>query len=248
MAEPTNLRITCTENEADIYILGPIGGFFDGGITEREFMDLLKQAKGVKQINVRINSPGGSVTDAQGIVTALRSHKAKINTFIDGTAASAASFIAMAGDTIEIAQHGLIMIHDPSGGLGLELWGNAGEFLQMADELTKYAGVLQVHAEMIANVYAARTGIQSDKIREMMATETWFGAEEALASKFVDRIGSQIAMAACAGIENFGYKNLPKVLAQESATPEEIELRKRKELREKIDSSLKKWRNEHASV
>ncbi len=244
--ENTKFEVVCKSDSAEIFIYGPIGPW-DGGVSAEAFIGELKRAKNARSIDIRINSPGGSVTDAQAIVTALRSHGAKINTFIDGTAASAASFIAMAGDTIEIAQHGFIMIHDPSGGMDMQLYGTASMFREVANKSSKYADVLDAHADMIAKVYASRTGLPVDELRAMMAEEKWLGADEAVAKKFADRIGSQLAVAA-SGFDFFNYKKMPKELLRLAATPEELGRRELKNKLSEVDSKLQIWRTENVDA
>ena len=95
---------------------GPIGeDFFGEGISAKNFASQLKELGAVRTIDLHIDSPGGSVTDARTIYTLLVEHKATINVKIDGFAASAASFIAMAGDEVAIAEGGFFMIHEARG-------------------------------------------------------------------------------------------------------------------------------------
>jgi ATP-dependent protease ClpP protease subunit len=86
--------------------------WFGDGVTAKQFADDLKALGNVKTIDLRINSEGGSVFDGKAMYSLLNEHKAKIIVHIDGLAASAASFVAMAGDEIEIAEGGFVMIHN----------------------------------------------------------------------------------------------------------------------------------------
>lgn len=138
------------------------------------------------QIDVHINSPGGEVFEGIAIKRALAAHPAQINVCIDSLAASIASVIAMAGDTIGIDESAFVMIHDASG----FCYGNAVDMLSMADLLDKISGT-------IAATYATRTGRGSaDSWREAMLAETWYTAPEALAAGLADHtLGAEEAQA-----------------------------------------------------
>jgi ATP-dependent protease ClpP protease subunit len=86
-------------------------------------------------IDLRLNSPGGSVFDAVAIFNALTRHTGTVTVWIDGIAASAASYIAMAGDEIVMPENALLMIHDPSG----IVMGTAADMRDMAETLDKIA-------------------------------------------------------------------------------------------------------------
>jgi ATP-dependent protease ClpP protease subunit/uncharacterized protein (DUF305 family) len=128
-------------------------------------------------ITVRINSPGGDVYEGLAILNALRGHRARVTTVVDGIAASAASFIAMAGDEIVMGRNSEMMIHDA------RLWagGDAGE-------LHKAAVYLDKVSDNIASIYAERAGGTAEEWREIMRAETWFSAEEAVAAGLADRV------------------------------------------------------------
>jgi ATP-dependent Clp protease protease subunit len=128
-------------------------------------------------IDVYINSPGGDVFEATAIYSSLKAHPAKIHVHIDGIAASAATRIALAGDTIEIADSGFYMIHY-AWTLAL---GNAQEIRDTADMLDKVDNT-------IVNDYEKRTDAGEEQVRTWMQAETWFTAQEALEYGFVDSI------------------------------------------------------------
>ena len=152
-----------TSSLAEIFIYGPIGDdYFDGGISARSFKDELTALGKVRSIDLHIDSPGGSVSDARTMYTLLTEHSAKINVRIDAFAISAASFLAMAGDNIAIAEGGAIMIHESS----VFSFGNKRD-------LRKTAGMLEMQDKLIAETYAARTGMTTSKLLRMMEEETW---------------------------------------------------------------------------
>lgn len=174
-------RYTCNKvNETgEIYIYEQIGEdwWSGGGITAKRFAEDLKALGDVKSIDLHINSPGGVIMEADAIYTALVQHKAKINVSIDGLAASAASYIAMAGDAIAIAEHAKFMIHNA--------WGLA---IGNASELRKLADVLETLDSAIRLLYQRRTGNTDQQLKDWMAEEKWFVGQQAVDQKFADTL------------------------------------------------------------
>jgi ATP-dependent protease ClpP protease subunit len=144
----------------DVHIYDEIGAW---GITAREFV---KEFKAIKTgtINVRINSYGGEVNDGIAIYNTIAQHAANVVVWIDGIAASAASFIAMAGDQIKIARNAEVMIHDAM----CAAIGNAADMLSVAEELAKCS-------DKIADIYAQRTGKDASHWREQMCANKGLG-------------------------------------------------------------------------
>jgi len=159
--------------------------FGGSGISAKAFSDAL-QSVGPGPLVVEINSPGGNVWDGLAIYNMLRGRQAPVTTRVVGIAASIASIIALAGDTIEMAEASLFMIHDPSGMV-------AGT----SDDMRKMANALDQHAEILAGIYTKRTGKTSAQIRAAMTAETWFTAQEAIQFGLADKTTEQLAMAAC---------------------------------------------------
>jgi len=159
--------------EVDILIYDEIGLW---GVTAQQFAtDLAKVDADV--INLHINSPGGSVFDGLAIYNALASHDAEIRTSVDSLAASIASVIAMAGDSIKIAEAAQIMVHQPSS----FVWGGA-------DDMRKEADVLDSIEEAIVDVYVARTGGKRAEIQQWVKNETWFKGKAAVDAGFADEV------------------------------------------------------------
>ena len=104
-----NIQNKAESETADIYIYSEVGGF---DVNAKSFIDELKSVK-EKNLNVHINSLGGSVFDGLAIYNALKTHTKTVTTKVEGIAASIASVIAMAGDKIEMAENSLFMIHNP---------------------------------------------------------------------------------------------------------------------------------------
>ena len=107
---PRSARIEQAGREATVYIYDVIGGDW-GGVGARDFVPQLV-ALDVDTIHLRINSPGGDVFEGRTIATALAQHPAKVIAHIDGQAASAATYVALAADEVEIAEGGFFMIHN----------------------------------------------------------------------------------------------------------------------------------------
>lgn len=171
------------ENGAtEIYVYDEIGFW---GITAKDFARDLKELDPKGEINLRINSPGGSVTDGIAIYNLLKNHKAKVNTFVDGLAASMASVIAMAGDTITMPENALMMIHNP--------WGGA---MGDADELRKTADVLDKMKTALVSAYVNKTGLDDTEIANLMTAETWMTGAEALEKGFATQITDEVNLQA----------------------------------------------------
>ncbi len=160
-------------DSADIYIYEEIGFW---GVSAQDFIrDMLSLETDV--INLHLNSPGGEVYDGIAIHGALKSHPATVNVFVDALAASAASFIAMAGDTVSIMRNAQMMIHR---GQGFAM-GDGDTMRQLADRLDK------IDAN-IADMYLAKAGGKLENWVAAMAAETWYSAEEAKAAGLADTV------------------------------------------------------------
>ena len=168
------------ETSAEISIYDAIGSF---DVNAKQFVDELKDIN-AEVINLRINSPGGSVIDGNAMFNALQRHPAKVITHIDGLAASMASVIAMAGDEVHMADNALLMIHNP--------WTfSMGD----ADELRADADLLDKMSASILSSYG-RSQYEVDELKNLMDEETWFTAQEAFDAGFVDHISTGLRAAA----------------------------------------------------
>lgn len=201
-------KAEAAEDSATIYLYDAIVSSdleaeWFGGVAPKSFINELKAIK-ADTIHLRINSPGGSVFAARAMEQAMREHPAKIVAHIDGYAASAASFLMMAADEIQIAPGAMVMIHKAWTGM----WGNA-------DDLRKEADLLDKIDDTLVSTYAARTGKEAEQIADWMAAETWFTAQEAVESGFADAIAESSAKAKAWDLS--AYVNAPK------AEPEEVE-------------------------
>lgn len=148
-----------------------------GAVTASWVADQLETLAGATQIDIRLNSPGGSVFDGVAIHNAIARHPARTTIHIDGLAGSAASFIAMAGDEIVINRYAKMMIHDASG-ISIGNASDMGAAMSMLDQVS----------HTIAQMYADRAGGTVDQWRQAMRAETWYSADAAVKAGLADRI------------------------------------------------------------
>lgn len=172
-------QINCQgDDEAEILIYDVIGNsWWEETVTAKQFAKDLKELGNSRKLNVRINSPGGSVFDGTAIYNALAKHKGEVTVNIDGIALSMASVIAMAGDTVRMANNALMMVHNPQGAA----YGEAKDLRAYADVMDKAKGNL-------VTAYTKKSGRDADTIAALMDAETWMTAEEALAEGLIDEI------------------------------------------------------------
>lgn len=136
----------------------------------------LKEING-QDLVVEINSPGGSVFAGSEIYTALKSYKGNVIVSIVGLAASAASVIAMAGNTVQISPTAQIMIHNSQVGAG----GDKHDLKHTSD-------ILKGIDESISSAYKIKSGLSTEELLEMMDNETWMTAKTALELGLADEI------------------------------------------------------------
>jgi ATP-dependent Clp protease protease subunit len=193
-------KIEAKAKKAEIWIYADIGETWWGdGITAKQFVDELKAAGDVDEILVHMNSAGGLVFDGVAIYSNLKKHPAAVTVEIDGLAASIASLIAMAGNTVTMAENAMMMIHQ---GMGLAIG--------TADDMRDYAAKLDKIDDMLVRTYVDNSDRTDEQIREMLAAETWMSAQEALEYGFIDAITEEQRMAAHFDLSRF--KNVPKKL------------------------------------
>jgi len=146
-------------------------------------------------IDLHISSPGGDVFEALAIMNALKEHPATKTVYIDGLAASAASFIAVGiGGEVLMRPGAEMMIHNAQGGA----WGDMNDMHAIIDRLESASAT-------IADIYAAKTGTDAETWRAAMDAETWFSADEALAAGLVDKVeaaGEGVDNRKLAGVSN----------------------------------------------
>lgn len=173
---------------AEILIYGDIGESWWGETVSAGNFVREINALDVDQVTIRINSIGGSVQDGVAIYNAIRRHKATVHTVVDSLAASIASLIAMAGDTVEMAENAMLMIHAPWGVVA----GNAAELRDTADMLDQYATAM-------ATSYATKTGKPADEVFSLWLSDGkdhYFTAAKALEAGLIDSVGDPLPVAA----------------------------------------------------
>jgi ATP-dependent Clp protease, protease subunit len=183
----------------ELLIYDSIGESFFGGISAKSFIESLSNLGEIDELTVRINSPGGNVFDAAAIYNAIKRHPARTIIEIDGVAASAASYIAMAGDEVRIAENARFMIHNA---MALTM-GNRHAH-------SKRQAILSKLDQGIASLYAKRSKQKLESVAQMMDDETWFTAAEAVAAGFAEKLSEAQAVKSKADPRAFGeFKNAP---------------------------------------
>ncbi|WP_109023279.1 head maturation protease, ClpP-related [Enterococcus sp. H57] len=212
---------SANQNEADVFIFGEIVSFKwdDTDTTAASFQKDLKELGEVSQINLHINSPGGSVFEGIAIGNMLRQHKARVVAHVDALAASIASVIVASCDEVIMPENSMLMIHNP--------WtismGNAKALRKQADDLDKIA-------ESSVVTYLAKAGekLTEEKIKQIMDEETWMSAQEAYNYGLCDVVESANQVAASISQKLFEtYQKVPEKLLdsrqEDSRDQEKIE-------------------------
>jgi ATP-dependent Clp protease protease subunit len=164
--------------KAKISIYGDIGeSFWSESVSARQFKEELDALGEITDLEIYINSPGGSVFDGLAIYNTLKRHAANKTVYIDGLAASAASFIAMAADSIVMPKNAYLMIHNAS----IMAYGNANDFKKAIDLLNKADATIR-------DIYQEKTKMSITEITQLMDAETWMTGEDAYLYGFIDEI------------------------------------------------------------
>ena len=165
------------DDEATIYLYDAIvSDDYFGGVSATSFVKALAETT-AKTIHLRINCPGGDVFAGQAMAQALREKPAKCIAHIDGYAASAASWVAIACDESVISEGGMVMIHQAQ-----------TVAARNEDDLRESADLLEKDDNIIVDSYDKATGQSREQIVEWMQAETWFSAQEAVDAGFADKI------------------------------------------------------------
>ena len=190
------------KGRAEISIYDEIGGW---GITAKDFKASLDALGDISSLDVYISSPGGDVWQGQALYSILKRHPANVRVVVDGVAASAATLPAMAGDTVIVPENALLMIHEP--------WTiSMGD----ADEMRLVVEMLEKAKATIVATYRAKTGLDDDRILELMAAETWMTGPEAVELGFADEVAAPVKLAAKVRGLNLTakYRHVPDTLAK----------------------------------
>lgn len=223
-------------NSADIFIYGEITKYAweeYGEISSINFKEELDELGDVEQINLYINSPGGSVFEAMAIIAMLQRHPADIISHIDGLAASCASVLPMISKQIIMPANALMMIH--------HAWtfamGNASELRKAADDIERIS-------QSMCQYYLDRAGdkLSKEQLNEMLKEDTWLTAQQCLEYGLCDVVTETNQAAAYAFDEEWAkrYNNVPKQLQQPQPSPgisvEEMAIRQK--IKEQSEANL----------
>ena len=199
-----------TDSSADLFFYGDIvsetwqSEWYEDDMAPGDVKEFLDQLDGTENINIHINSGGGSVFGGIAIYNMLRRNNAHKTVYVDGLAASIASVIMMAGDEIVMPKNATVMIHKPS----------ASYFFttKNADDLRKDAESLDTCQEAIMQTYMTKAKVDKEEIEQKVNDETCLTGEEA-AELFDIKVEEANDAVACAGSSMFFcYKNVPTSL------------------------------------
>ena len=205
-------------NEAQravVYLYGTIGAdFWDeaSSNTAKDFSQTL-DALSPKPLDIRIDSCGGDVYEGFAIASAIQRYEGETTVYIDGIAASAASYIALMADKVVMTDYAQLMIHDAW------TWcsGNSRELLNTASRLDALDAT-------IAGIIAARSGMELDAVRAAMDAETWYTAGDAVANNLADEVvATEQRMAASIDRALLAlYRHVPDAVAEKSHAEDTI--------------------------
>lgn len=190
------IRAEVGDTEARVYVYDVIDA--NWGASAKVLIEALNTADG-KPVHMHINSPGGDVFEARAMVSAIRGYSGKVTAHIDGLAASAATYLALSAEFVNISDGALFMVHNS----WTMAWGNKSELRDTADLLDKVDGT-------IAADYMRKTGADAEQVAAWMDAETWFTAEEAKEAGFVDAIVKADDAKKSARWNLSAYANAPK--------------------------------------
>ena len=174
---------------ATVSVHDEIGG---GGITASDFMRDLLALGDVEEVHFSIHSPGGSLLDGWAMYNLVKNLEVPTTAHIEGYAASMATIVALAADTVNMPKNAYWMVHNPSVGNK----GDASSMREMADLLDKFE-------QDLVNIYVEKTGKPESEVRDLMSAGTqnkgtWMNGEEALAFGFIDSVSDALEVAAVA--------------------------------------------------
>lgn len=168
-----------SDDKGEIFIYGDITDekWYDEDVTPKWFKEEVDRLKGFKNIDMFVNSGGGGVFAGMAIYNILKRVDATVTAYVDGIAASTASWLIQAADKVVMPENALMMIHNPM----TFAFGNATEIRKTADTLDKIRDV-------IVDSYSRNEKLDRDKIVELMDVETWMDGNEALEYGFIDEV------------------------------------------------------------
>ena len=210
-----------TPNSADLYIYGEIveenWELWDdeSGVSLTDFKKELDDMQGITDLNIYINSGGGSVFASSTMVSLLERQKlkgTKVHTYIDGLCASASTFIFFAGDDLNIYENSIAMIHKP---MTISV-GNADDLKKDIDTLDK------IEDSIMLPLYEKKAKVDGAEIKKMIDEETWLSASE-IVEKFEVNLINQTKQVMASISDKFKsvYKHIPTQLQTPAEAPKE---------------------------
>jgi ATP-dependent Clp protease, protease subunit len=219
-----------TSSSADLYIYGDIINntgwkWDDSDVMPDDVKNLLDDIKDVSELNIYINSGGGSVFAGLAIYNMLKRSKASKTVYVDGVAASIASIIALAGDRVVVPSNAFLMIHKPWSWMA----GNSNDFRKMADDLDAIeSGIMKVYEENM------KDGVDIEDIKAMVDAETWLNGEEAEKYFNIEVVDSKDIAASMSDYYDKYNKTPNKLVAKSKQEPPKKEVKPVVDLNEKL--------------
>lgn len=205
-----NTHIQAAKSDDAINIFDAIGEQYDGSGTTAKRISAALRSMGDKEVTVNLNSGGGSFFEGIAIYNMLREHPHKVTVKVMGLAASAASVIAMAADDLQIARSGFLMIHNA----WVVAMGNRKDLKAAADALEPFDSSM-------AELYAARAGMERKQIEKMMDAETWIAGSDAVDMGFADSLLASDSMKESGDKVQSAIRRVDLALAKEGMTRKE---------------------------
>lgn len=214
-----------TATTAEIVIYEQIGySFWEDGVTAKSFSEELKNlGPSIKQIDLRLNSPGGDVFDGITIYNRLKQHSANVTVHIDGLAASIASIIALAGDEIIMGEGALYMVHLP--------WTMA---MGDRNDLDNTVQRLMDIEEQMLTIYAKRSGMDRVEIRKMLEEETWLDSDQTVEMGFADKKSEDVVAIAASAMDKRWINKSPKKYNSTTSVVKAEAIKLQKKIEEKL--------------
>lgn len=216
-----------TSSEADLFVYGEIvqeksvdwwtGAESQTDVGLMDFKEQLDSIGNVQKLNIYINSPGGDVFAASTMISMLQRVKDKgttINAYVDGLSASAASFLMMVADNVNLYKNSTVMVHKPMS----FAWGNANEMQKTIDALNK------IEESVMMPMYMNKSKVDEKVIKSLIDAETWLDAKEMDKYFNVTLIGEEKTAVASISSDLFkNYKNVPDFIKNSLKTVQNSE-------------------------
>lgn len=207
--------VAAADDEAEIFLYDVIGydWWSDGGVTAKKFAADLR-ALGNKTLHLRVNSPGGDVMEGRAMAAALAQYPGKVIAYVDGLAASAASFLIMHADERVMTEGAFVMIHN---GWTMTIGDRHDHAAQVA--------LLEKVDTSIVNDYLLHTSADEAQVRAWMDAETWFTATEAKDAGLITSVAEsrdQRAQARAKAWNLAAYDHAPDALTAAGDPPEPV--------------------------